>query len=75
MSLRATVRRHHQPGSVWPIRRLGVYPQVYVRTADDDNIAIEFWRTKWHTREPLALSRKDARLLARRIVQCLEATK
>lgn len=63
----------HRPTIVWPTRPLGSYPQQYVRTADDENLELSFHvehRDGWAVK----LSRRDARMLARRINQCLDET-
>ena len=68
------------PSSVWMLRPPGpddAYPNGHVRTAGGDRIEIAY-------RESLGrvgvvgvihLSRKDARLLAKRINQCLDDTR
>lgn len=55
------------PGTVWTLRRDDL--RTYVRTTDDDKVAI-------YTPEgyELSMSRSTARLLAKRINQCLDAT-
>lgn len=64
-----------RPGgnSVWPIRPLGTYPQIYVR-ADGELVNIVIVNRGEEEGWSLAISRRDARLLARRINQCLDAT-
>lgn len=67
-----------RPGrtSVWPTRRLGVYPQTYVQVARDDEDMIEVSRFPTPG-DGIALlfSRSEARLLARRINECLDRTR
>lgn len=54
------------PGTIWCLRRDLTGP--YVRTAELDKIALAFDDCVVY------LSRADARLLAKRINQCLDAT-
>ena len=63
------------PGVIWSLRRPGVYPNAWVRTADFDLIAIQHCPSSGSPGPVLLLSRKDARLLAKRINQCLDRTK
>lgn len=55
------------PSQVWCLRREQFNPVVY--TGDDDTICIQGDGDQY-----LDLSRTDARLLAKRINQCLDAT-
>lgn len=55
------------------LRPFGVTPNGVVRTTDDDRILIAVWDGRKEERV-LTVSRRDARLLARRINQCLNAT-
>ena len=67
---------NRRPGSVWTLR----WPLVRrgsngsVRTLPDDYIGIGHWGDFRMGPQTLALSRKDARLLAKRINQCLDET-
>lgn len=54
------------PGSIWSLRRDEI---TVVYTGDDDTICIQGEGDQY-----LDLSRTDARLLAKRINQCLDAT-
>ena len=54
------------PGSIWSLRRDLI---IAVYTGDDDTICIQGEGDQY-----LDLSRTDARLLAKRINQCLDAT-
>jgi glycine/D-amino acid oxidase-like deaminating enzyme len=58
------------PTSIWclNLRNLG----TYVRTAPDDRIVVV--ADHEYDQQYLDLSRKDARLLAKRINECLDAT-
>ena len=49
------------------------YPNGYVRTADNDMVQVIFCEERGQTCG-LMLTRKDARLLAKRINQCLDRT-
>lgn len=55
------------PSSIWLFKREQFYPAV--RTAEDDRIIFEDDRGGW-----MEMSRKDARLFAKRINQCLDDT-
>ena len=61
------------PGTTWMLRVFGVTPNGVVRTTDDDRILIAVWDGKAEERV-ITVSRRDARLLARRINQCLDGT-
>ena len=65
------------PGSVWALRMPFVkrgQSNGYVRTLPDDYIGIGVWGDLRVGSGSLVLSRKDARLLAKRINQCLDGT-
>lgn len=64
----------HNWDKVWAIRSHDVLPQGYVSTNDKSTLVLLYYDkkgciTQW------VLPRRDARLLARRILQCLEETK
>lgn len=59
------------PGVIWCLRPDLEPP--YVRTADNDQIVI-LGPSDVGTPSIIRISRKDARLLAKRINQCLDAT-
>jgi hypothetical protein len=65
-----------RPGSVWTLR----WPLVRngsngsVRTMPDDYIGIGHWGDLRVGAQTLVISRRDARLLAKRINECLDAT-
>lgn len=59
------------PSSIWPLRR--DCSSVYVCTTDEDRIQIAYPTGGGYVMA-YSLSRKDARLLAKRINQCLDAT-
>lgn len=66
------------PGTIWPVRRTETgfgFPMV--RTAEDDMVEIIFDPAVLDVvplRNVMSLSRADARLLAKRINQCLDST-
>lgn len=68
-----TAKKRPGGGSVWPTRPIGTYPQMYVR-AKDELIDIATFNAEGKDGWGFSLTRKDARLLARRINQCLDAT-
>lgn len=61
------------PNAVWMCREVGVYPNASVACDDDDliKVAVEPGDGKSYG---LRMSRKTARLLAKRINACLDAT-
>src|ERR1039458_8190944 len=67
----------HLSSVIWPTRKVGVYPQTYVRTRDAESLHISHFYTEDSGEWPCSftLTRGEARLLARRITQCLEASK
>lgn len=65
--------RRHEPCVVWPIRRIGVYPQWIVKTHDVDTLEIQCFPDAGDG-VGLRISRKDARMLAKRLNQCLDDT-
>lgn len=65
----------HKPSSIWPTRPLGVYPQQYVRTLDEDHIGVSFHATLNGLGREVRLTRHEARMLARRLNECLDDTR
>ena len=59
------------PNTLWSLRGVN---SLYVKTADDDRIEIMFPDGAGYA-NGFSISRKDARLLAKRIKQCLDATR
>ncbi len=59
------------PNTLWSLRG---FDSMYVKTADNDKIEILVPDGKGYA-DGLSISRKDARLLAKRINQCLDATR
>lgn len=68
-------RPNRAPSTVWGLRPLGTYPNGYVRTLEEDDIEIVHIEKERSPAEFLVMSRKDARLLAKRINQCLDKTR
>lgn len=69
----------HLNSVMWGLRRLrGSAPNVsegYVKTLDEKNIIVVYRYGLGYGWQELSMSRKDARLMAKRILQCLEETK
>lgn len=59
------------PNTLWSLRRVD---SMYVKTADNDKIEILLPDGKGYA-NGFSITRKDARLLAKRINQCLDATR
>lgn len=66
----------HLPSVVWALRRYkdGQYPRVYVATAGREHICIDLYNGD-PIGHAVTLKRQDARMLARRINECLDATR
>lgn len=62
------------PGSLWMMRYPQTYPNGYVRTIDNERIVIAQFENDTDIGQSMVLDRKDARLLAKRINECLDAT-
>lgn len=65
----------HVPTTSWMVHRLGKYPNLEVRTEDPYDLRVIFWPKQGQQGEGWILTRHDARMLARRILQWLEGTK
>jgi len=69
---------NRMPGASWFLRRIGRYPNGYVRTCDTpttpDGIQVVWYESEGWVPHVLELPRRDARLLAKRINQCLDRT-
>lgn len=57
------VKPNRAPGVIWPLRRA-----AFVRTAENERIEVDLGT------HVVSLGRADARLLARRLNQCLDST-
>ncbi len=64
----------HTPSVLWPIHKLGHYPNVYLLTLDSQTIKLEYF-SQFGTGLSIPFSRRDARMLARRLNQILDDTK
>lgn len=65
----------HKPTVLWALKPMGVYPQVCLKTANEREIDFSFFWSKGEFGFGYKLSRRDARLLARRINQILDDTR
>lgn len=65
----------HNPWSIWMLRKPGQYPNGEVNTTKDGNIMIGYIYAEGAGMNWQEISRLDARLLAKRLNQCLDATK
>ena len=63
------------PGAIWCTRLDEKRTYQIVRTADPKHLRISFFPGQNRDGYAITIHRTDARLLARRIMQCLEATK
>jgi hypothetical protein len=64
----------HKPAMTWITRLTMDAPYQEVGTLDEKNIGIAFFPGNKRDGFRLTLNRKDARLLAKRINQCLDKT-
>jgi hypothetical protein len=68
------MKSNRAPSTAWFLRApVSEYPNAYVVTEPDDEIRVTYFEHKGNP-ATFFLSRKDARLLAKRINQCLDAT-
>lgn len=61
------------PGIVWMLRYPTTSENGAVLTTEEDEILIQMWGSDWGHQE-MFVSRASARLLAKRINQCLDGT-
>lgn len=59
---------------MWALRKVGVYPNGFVRTLEDDKVLVTF-HEEYGDVQFIKLGRRDARLLAKRINECLDQTR
>lgn len=59
---------------VWLIKPIGKYPQACVSIVDKNNVRLTYHETQSNG-AAFVMSRRIARMLARRINQCLDDTK
>lgn len=65
----------HQPTVIWPARPIGESPQAYVRTTEGGGIEVMVFDNQG-ARESIEIpTRRMARMVARRINQCLDYSK
>lgn len=62
-------------GESWVVNKIGTYPQLYVEPYNLSNIKISFFPSKDTTGVGIVLPRNKAKILAKRITQCLDETK
>jgi hypothetical protein len=62
----------HTPSIVWPLRSITY--RSYVRTESENSLALTIMDPGGYEARTVSISRKDARLLAKRINQCLDDT-
>lgn len=65
----------HLPSTVWATYPIGKYPYAYVATEGEKNVSINFFPDDSGVGAGISLTRAHARLLAKRINQCLDETK
>lgn len=65
----------HEPGKIWALRRTGKFPNGWVETENEKEIRLGYQHDQLGYRGGFICSRPDARLFAKRILECLEATK
>jgi len=65
----------HKPTVVYCTHKVGVYPYASIATHDTKSVRIGIWPGKGKLGFTFALTRQFAKMLARRINQCLEDTK
>ena len=64
----------HKPGVIWRLRKPSRHARTdgLVRTFDESNLVVEYVYRGYTSY--MKISRRDARLLAKRINQCLDET-
>lgn len=65
----------HYSAQCWAMRPVGKYPQVYVRTITEKSVSCIYHEYEGQPGTGFVLTRRDARLLAKRINQCLDSTR
>lgn len=65
----------HEPCVSWASKKIGVYPNTMIKTLENNMIQIQFFPEKDRDGIAFNLDRRHARLLAKRINQCLDETK
>jgi hypothetical protein len=65
----------HDPFKVWMLRPVGQYPNGSVQTENKHEISVMYQAGELQYESGFICTRRDARLLVKRILECLEATK
>ena len=65
----------HKPTLIWAVKPIGKYPQVYLKTNGPGFITMTMHGSGQGYGVGFTMSRRDARLLAKRLNQCLDVTK
>lgn len=65
---------NRRPGTTWFMRQVSVYPNGYVTTHEGDLVGVYYFDS-FGDAQTILLRRRDARLLAKRINQCLDDTR
>ena len=65
----------HKPAVLWAVHKVGRYPNAYLSTVDKATIKLEYYWRPGGDGISINLSRRMARLLARRLNQILDQTK
>jgi len=63
----------HEPGAMWAVKPIGKYPQAYVKTFNKAELHIQILVSST-SGTSFVLDRQMARMLAKRINQCLDDT-
>jgi len=67
------MRPNRKPGAIWTLRGIGQANNCFVRTKENDMVEIVF--EDLNGIATVMLTRKDARLLAKRVNQCLDGSR
>lgn len=62
------------PGTIWSVGADGEHMKAYVRTVDGDHILIASYLERYRVWQYVEVDRHTARMIAKRINQCLDAT-
>lgn len=61
--------------TVWITKPIGVYPYGIIKTFDKNHVSVGICPSKGEYITSLVFTRREARMLAKRINQCLDDTK
>ena len=64
----------HKPCVIWPLHKVGQYPNIYLTTVDTKMIKLEFYPAINGAGISITMPRRDVRLLAKRLNQILDQT-